>query len=228
MSTQEDSGEVQARLFKAIEGGKLEEVRELLEVDPSRASSHNSDGASALIWAAYYRHAAIAELLMGQGARPNVFEASVLNLSDQLQKRLRSDRTLVDSYSFDGWTPLHLAAHFGSLDAIRTLLANGASHQAVSHNSEGNQPLQAAAAGRQVDAVGLLLEVGAEVDAPSEVGFTALHSAAASGDVGLTRMLLQAGAKVDGKAKGGKTPVELAIEADHAEVIEMLEAAAAP
>ena len=41
-------------------------------------------------------------------------------------------------------------------------------------------------------------------------------------------MLLQAGAKVDGKAKGGKTPVELAIEADHAEVIEMLEAAAAP
>ncbi len=228
MSTQEDSGEVQARLFKAIEGGKLEEVRELLEVDPSRGSSHNSDGASALIWAAYYRHAAIAELLMGHGARPNVFEDSVLNLSEQLQKLLRSDRTLIDSYSFDGWTPLHLAAHFGSLDAIRTLLATGASHQAVSHNSEGNQPLQAAAAGRQVGAVGLLLEAGAEVDAPSEVGFIALHSAAASGDVRLTRMLLQAGAKVDGKAKGGKTPVELAVEADHAEVIEMLEAAAAP
>ncbi len=228
MSTQEDSGEVQARLFKAIEGGKLEEVRELLEVDPSRASSRNSDGASALIWAAYYRHAAIPELLMGHGARPNVFEASVLDLNNQLKDLLRSDRTLVDSYSFDGWTPLHLAAHFGNLVAIQTLLSNGASHRAVSHNSNGNQPLQAAAAGRQVDAVGLLLKAGADVEAPSEAGFTALHSAAASGDVRLTRMLLEAGAKVDRKAKGGKTPMELAVEADHAEVVEVLEAAAAP
>ena len=228
MATRKHSEEVRARLFKAIEGGDLEEIRDLFDVDPSLASSLNSEGAGPLIWAAYYQHTAIAEFLMGHGARPNVFEASALNLNDQLKELLRSDRTLADRYSFDGWTPLHLAAHFGSLDAIRTLLANGASHQAVSHNSEGNQPLQAAAAGRQVRAVGLLLEVGAEVDAPSEVGFTALHSAAASGDVGLTRMLLQAGAKVDGKAKGGKTPVELAIEADHAEVIEMLEAAAAP
>ena len=175
-----------------------------------------------MIWAAYHRHAAITDLLMGHGARPDVFEASALNLRDQLQELLRSDRTLVDSYSFDGWTPLHLAGHFGSLDAIRTLLSNGASHQAVSQNSNGNQPLQAAAAGRQVDAVGLLLDVGADVDAPSEEGFTALHSAAASGDVGLTRRLLEAGAAVDVKAQGGKTPVALAIEAGHADMVEML------
>ncbi len=225
LSRREKSEEGQARLFKAIEGGDHEEVRELLDVDPSLSSSLNSEGASAMIWAAYYRQAAIAEVLMDYGARPNVFEASALNLNDQLKELLRSDQTLVDGYSFDGWTPLHLAAHFGSLAAIRTLLSNGASHRAVSHNSNGNQPLQAAAAGRQVDAVGLLLEVGADVDAPSEVGFTALHSAAASGDVGLTRMLLEAGAKVDVKAQGGKTPLELSIEADHEEVADLLEAA---
>ena len=121
---------------------------------------------------------------------------------------------------------LHLAAHFGSLVAIQTLLSNGASHRAVSHNSDRNQPLQAAAAGRQVDAVGLLLKAGADVGAPSEGGFTALHSAAASGDVRLTRMLLEAGAKVDVKAEGGKTPMELAVEADHAEVVDVLEEAA--
>ncbi len=225
MTTREDSGEVQARLFKAIEGGDLEEVQGLLEVDPSLASSHNSEGASALVWAGYYRQAAIAELLVAHGARPDIFEASVLDLNDQLKELLRSNRTLVDSYSFDGWTPLHLAAHFGSLDAIRTLLSKGASHRALSHNSDGNQPLQAAAAGRQSDAVAILLEVGADVDAPGGGGFTALHSAAASGDVGLTRILLEAAAKVDVKAKGGKTPVELAIEADHTEVVDMLEAA---
>lgn len=225
MAAREDNEDVQARLFKAIEGGDLDEIQELLEIDPRLASARNPDGASALMWAAYYRQAAIAEVLMNQGLRPNVFEASALNLDDRLKDLLHADRALVDSYSFDGWTPLHLAAHFGSLDALRTLLSNGASHRAVSHNSNGNQPLQAAAAGRQDAAVALLLEVGADVDAPSEGGFTALHSAAASGDVGLTRRLLEAGARVDVEAQGGKTPMELAIESDHGEIVDLLEGA---
>jgi ankyrin repeat protein len=72
--------------------------------------------------------------------------------------------------------------------------------------------------------VALLLEVGADVDAPSEGGFTALHSTAASGDVDLTRRLLEAGARVDVEAQGGKTPMDLAIKADHAEIVDLLEA----
>lgn len=227
MATQGDRKEVQARLFKAIEGGDSGAVRELLEIDPSLASAHNSEGASALIWAAYYRQSAISDLLMGNGAQPNVFEASALNLNDRVRELLRSNRTLVDSYSFDGWTPLHLAAHFGSLDALRTLLAHGATHRAISQNSNGNQPLQAATAGRQAEAVAILLEVGADVDAPSEGGFTALHSAAVTGDARMTRMLLDAGATVDVETKGGKTPMEFAIEADHAEIVDLLEAAKA-
>ena len=225
MATSKNREVARARLFKAIEGGDVDEVRDLLEIDPDLTSARNSEGATPLIWAAYYRQVAIADLLMRQGARPDVFEASALDLNDRLRELLRSDRTLVDSYSFDGWTPLHLAAHFGSLDALRTLLSNGASHRALSHNSNGNQPLQAAAAGRQSDAVAILLEVGADVDAPSEGGFTALHSAAASGDTEITRMLLEAGATVHVRAEGGKTPMELAIEADHTEVVDLLELA---
>ncbi len=203
----------------------MDEVRELLEIDSDLISANNSEGASPLIWAAYYRQAAIADHLMRKGARPDVFEASALNLNDRLRELLRSDRTYVDGYSFDGWTPLHLAAHFGSLDALRTLLSSRASHRALSHNSNGNQPLQAAAAGRQGDAVALLLEAGADVDAPTEGGFTALHSAAASGDTEMTRMLLEAEATVDVRAQGGRTPMELAIEADHTEVVHLLELA---
>ncbi len=225
MATSKDGEVVRARLYEAIEEGDEAEVRELLESDPDLISAKNSEGASPLIWAAYYRQATIADHLMRQGARPDVFEASTLDLNDRLRELLRSDRTLVDSYSFDGWTPLHLAAHFGSLDALRTLLSNGASHRALSHNSNGNQPLQAAAAGRQGDAVAILLEVGADVDAPSEGGFTALHSAAAGGDTEMTRMLLEAGATVDVRAQGGKTPMDLATEADHAGVVDLLERA---
>lgn len=223
--TQKHRREVQARLFKAIEEGDVEAVVELFEIDPDLVSGSNSEGASPLIWAAYYRRGKIVDLLMEHGARPDIFEASALDLNDRVRDLLESDRTLVDRYSFDGWTPLHLAAHFGSVDVLRTLLATGASHQAVSRNSNGNQPLQAAAAGRQVEAVTLLLRVGADPDARSEGGFTALHSAAASGDVELTRTLLEAGATVDVRADGGKTPLELAIEANHTAIVDLLEAA---
>ncbi|MEE9593014.1 MAG: ankyrin repeat domain-containing protein, partial [Thermoplasmata archaeon] len=167
----------------------------------------------------------IGALLMRRGARPDIFEASALNLNSRARELVESDRLWVDRYSFDGWTPLHLGAHFGSVDVLRTLLANGANHRATSHNSNGNQPLQAAAAGRQIEAVTLLLEAGADPDADSESGFTALRTAAASGDVDMTRNLLESGATVDVMTEGGKTPMELAIEADHAAVVDILEAA---
>ncbi len=83
-------------------------------------------------------------------------------------------------YSFEGWTPLHFAAHFGQLDAMRILMSNGASHRAISKNSNANQPFQAAAAGRQTEALKLLLKAGAEADARSHGGFTALQIAAAN------------------------------------------------
>ncbi|MFQ6013227.1 MAG: ankyrin repeat domain-containing protein [Thermoplasmata archaeon] len=216
---------MRARLFKAIEGGEGEEVRNLLSVDADLALARNAEGASALIWAAYYRQPAICELLMHHGARPDIFEASALNLNDRVKELLHADPTLVAGYSFDGWTPLHLAAHFGSLEVLRTLLANGARHQAVSRNNNGNQPLQAAAAGRQAETVAILLQVGADVDAPSEGGFTALHVAAANGDMEMARMLLEAGATIEMRTMGGKTPLELATESNHEEVVAILEAA---
>lgn len=225
MPAPEHRREVEARLFKAIEQGDVQAVMELLEIDQDLVEAANSEGASPLIWAAYYRRREIGELLISRGVRPDIFEASALNLNSRARELLESDRTWVDRYSFDGWTPLHLAAHFGSVDVLRTLLANGASHRATSHNSNGNQPLQAAASGRQIETVTLLLEAGADPDAGSESGFTALHTAAASGDVDMTRNLLEAGATVDVMTEGGKTPMDLAIEADHAAIVDTLEAA---
>lgn len=228
MPEQADEGDVRSRLFKAIEAGSVETVRELLELDSRLATSRNAEGASALIWAAYYRQEAITELLLSKGLKPDIFEASTLGLTDRTKELLQADRSLVERYSFDGWTPLHLAAHFGRADVIRALLAQGADHRAIARNSNANPPLQAAAAGRQAEAVRLLLQAGAEVDAPSHSGFTALHSAAASGDVETVRILLKAGARADPLTDGGKTPLDYAIEADHAEIVDLLEAAGTP
>lgn len=224
METHEGNEVVRARLFKAIEAGDVDTVRELLELDTRLASAHNPEGASALIWATYYRQPVIGALFIEHGAKPDVFEASAIGLADRVKDLLASDRSLIEAYSYDGWTALHLAAHFGSLGVMRTLLANGADHRAVSRNSNGNQPLQAATAGRQREAVAMLLQVGAEVDARSEGGFTALHLAAANGDAEIVRALLDAGAHVDVEAKGGRTPMDFAVESDREEVVSLLEA----
>jgi len=43
-----------------------------------------------------------------------------------LTELLAEDPELVDAMSGDGFTPLHLAAFFGQADAVRLLLARGA------------------------------------------------------------------------------------------------------
>jgi uncharacterized protein len=214
------------KLFKAIEAGKVDEVRDLLETDPRLASARNKDGASALTWATYYRQKAICDLLLATTKlKIDIFEASAVGLKDRVQELVGADRAVVGRYSFDGWTPLHLAAHFGRLDVMRILLSNGADHRAVSRNSNRNQPLQAAAANRQAEAVELLLKAGADVDARSHGGFTALHIAAANGSPRMVEALLGAGAEAGAKTEGGKTPMDFAMDGDHSEVVAILERA---
>src|SRR3989442_1652945 len=69
------------KLFKAIESGRVDEVRELLETDPKLASARNKDGASALTWATYYRHKGISDLMLATGLKADIFEASPLRLN---------------------------------------------------------------------------------------------------------------------------------------------------
>src|SRR3989441_7348668 len=213
------------KLFKAIESGRVDEVRELLETDPKLASARNKDGASALTWATYYRHKGISDLMLATGLKADIFEASALGLKDRVQDLVKADRAGVGRYSFDGWTPLHLAAHFGRLEVMRILLSNGADHRAVSRNSNRNQPLQAAAANRQTEAVELLLKAGADVDARSHGDFTALHIAAANGVPRMGEGLLNAGADVGAKTEEGKMPMDFAVDGDHSEMVALLERA---
>lgn len=213
------------KLFKAIEAGHVDEVRDLIETDPKLASARNKDGASALTWATYYRQKAICDLLLATRIKADIFEASAVGLKDRVLDLVKSDRAAVGRYSFDGWTPLHLASHFGRLDVMRILLSNGADHRAVSRNSNRNQPLQAAAANRQTEAVELLLKAGADVDARSHGGFTALHIAAANGTPTMVESLLRAGAEAGAKTEGGKTPMDFAVDGDHSDVVALLERA---
>jgi uncharacterized protein len=143
---------------------------------------------------------------------------------DEVAAILSIDNRLTQAVDKDGWTPLHLAAHYGHVGVVETLLANNADLHARSQNSMRNQPLHAAVAGRAAEVCRTLLDAGAAVNATQAGGYTPLHAAAQNGQRELVGLLLARGADVDARTDEGATALSLAERAGQAEVAEMLRA----
>jgi ankyrin repeat protein len=124
----------------------------------------------------------------------DVFAAAALGDADQVAERLRADATGVTARTDDGFTALHLAAFFGTVEAVRVLLDAGADPCAVAGNAMMVTPLHSAVAHRDAHIVGALLEAGAPVNAKQAGGYTALHAAALHGRDDLVQLLLDHGA----------------------------------
>jgi RNA polymerase sigma factor (sigma-70 family) len=122
----------------------------------------------------------------------------------------------------NGWTPLHLAAHYGHLDVVRMLLDHGADIEAVSQNAIANTPLSAAAWGDHRDIVAALLDHGAQVDAPNAWGSTALRRAVDAGREELARLLLSRGADPLRADSAGLTPLAAAEQMGDASMAALL------
>jgi ankyrin repeat protein len=130
----------------------------------------------------------------------------------------------VNSYSGDGWTPLHLASAFATPAAVSALLAAHAPVHAVSRNPQQNQPLHAAVAlSKDAVIIGHLLEHGASPNAVQAGGFTPIFSAATANRRDLAKLLLAHGADPHVKSDGGKTAAEFALQRGHHEMAAWLE-----
>ena len=214
------------QLFAAIQSGDKEQLRTLLAADPSLAAARNQHGISALMLAVYMRRAQLAELIQAAKPELDIFEAAALGKSEQLAALLKKDRALVNAYSADGFTPLHLACFFGQEIAAHLLLENGAQPDAVANNCMKVMPLHSAAAAHSRAIVRDLLEHGAPPNAKQEAGWTALHSAAESGDQEMIELLLRHGADPAAQNDKGVTAGQLAKEKGHAEIARRLAAKA--
>ena len=97
------------------------------------------------------------------------------------------------------------AAAFGRIDRVRELLAADPANANV-RSSDGFTPLHLAIFGGSMDAVRLLVDAGADVEAMSEnaqVRVRPLGTAAFVGSVEAAGILLDAGADVNGQGEGG-------------------------
>ncbi|MBF8296406.1 MAG: Ankyrin, partial [Bacteroidetes bacterium] len=163
----------QQQLFAAIESGQTGTVRLLLSADSALVNARNASGLSAVLVATYNGKNDIAKLLIDEGARLDIFEASATGTQDRVEQLLQGDPGAVNSYSADGWTPLHLAAFFGRVNIVHLLLGRGAALNAVSHTDERVTPLHSALANPHNAALAqVLIDAGADISVTQLQGYT--------------------------------------------------------
>lgn len=204
-----------------------------------------TDGMTALIWAAYHDDTKLATRLIDAGADVkatnrygiSALYAACLNGNGDIVQQLLEAGTDPDTARDGGETALMTAARTGKLDAVHALIDARADVNAKEH--KGQTALMWAAADGHAAVVDALIEAGAEYQEPLRSGFTPLCFAARNGHMDVTKRLIEAGVDVNlamEEARGGRdkparntSPLMLAMENGHFELaVLLLEAGADP
>jgi ankyrin repeat protein len=229
------AGEAAASLAAAARSGDAAAVRAELAAGAD-ANAVDSDGSSALLWAAYQSSPELVAMLLEKGADPNL--ANVFGVTPLLQasrygdvatmRALLAGGAQVAQSVRDGETPLMAAARTGNTEAVGLLLEHG-SDPNVAEAVEGQTALMWAAAEGHIEVVDALLRAGADANAKARTseltkrsmrtdfpsgGFTALMWAARDGDEAMVRRLIESGADVKATNGDGATAMMLAIVND--------------
>jgi ankyrin repeat protein len=122
--------------------------------------------------------------------------------------------------------PLHLAAYFGEMDRVRSLLSGGAD---VNQKDVAQYtPLHCAVLGDNKEIVQLLIDRGADIEARKSGNETPLFCACAWGYLEIAKLLIGEGAEVSARAghRGEKwynlTPLHLAALMGHTNIVQYL------
>jgi len=122
-----------------------------------------------------------------------------------------------------GWTPAHLAAHYGRLEVLKLLLSLD---EELLHmtDSAGNSLLNLAAnKGNEEIVEYLLRETDADFNIKNKHGYTAFHSAAQANRLKVIKILCKYCPEcIDEQNKMGNTPLHLASERGYTGIIQLL------
>lgn len=204
-------------LYMAAQENHLEAVKFLLLSGASQSLT-TEDGFTALSVALQQSHDDIANVLLGHGTSsklklPQIHIATKKNDARAVSLLLRRNIDNVNVTSKSGFTPLHIAAHYGNLDIGRLLIEKGAAVNCQAKN--GICPLHVACKRGRSRMVSLLTENAADVNCPTKEGMTPIHVASANGGSKIIENLLEKGASVNTKTRSGFSALHLATWGDH-------------
>lgn len=212
-------------IFDLIDKNYDEEMEEILNKDVSILGIPNENGITPLLYALYLGKKKLAEKIYSKNFNFSIFESIGMQDLDKVKSCIEKNPNIINSYSLDGWTALHLAAFWGSREIVLLLLGNGAIIDLPSKSkaSFGNSALQAAIAMQQLEIVELLLLRGANpnfLQKPSNI--TPLHIAASRDNEKIISLLLEKGADKTQKTADGKLPIDIAREHGKEKSLDML------
>ena len=217
-----------AAFIDAIKAGEFERVKAMVSAEPTLIDARSGTGDSAILTAVYHRQQQIVNLLVARGAVLTMFEACAAGEIECVERLLEESASGamgapgINSYSSDGWTPLHLAAFFGHAKVAELLIARSADVNARSRNGNGNTPLHAALAGNHKFVAALFIGHGADVNAADAQGWRPLHLAAANNNLDAMEALIAQGSDVQAPNGEAKTALSLATEKNHREAAALL------
>lgn len=204
------AGEGVARAIRDRDTGQL---RALLDADPTRVHAADVRGNQPIHWAVMTRQMALIDLLLERGADINALRpdgARPINVTngdywyrgqrDVPADALREPTVLVGFLLARGAEyDISTAARLGDTRRVREILATNPelANRVPSYSTYySGLPLRNAAAGGHRETVRVLLEHGADPNAPESVGpfGIALYEAVARNDIEIARMLLEHGA----------------------------------
>ncbi|KAL0964710.1 hypothetical protein UPYG_G00327890 [Umbra pygmaea] len=218
-------------LYMAAQENHLDVVRYLLD-NGSTQSIATEDGFTPLAVALQQGHDQVVSLLLENdtkgkvrlpalhiAARKDDTKAAALLLQNDHNADVESKMT-VNRTTESGFTPLHIAAHYGNINVATLLLNRGAAVDFKARNDI--TPLHVASKRGNGNMVKLLLERGAKIDARTKDGLTPLHCGARSGHEQVVEMLLDRGAPILSKTKNGLSPLHMATQGDHLNCVQLL------
>ncbi|XP_042629819.1 ankyrin-3-like isoform X19 [Cyprinus carpio] len=218
-------------LYMAAQENHLDVVRFLLENNSSQSIA-TEDGFTPLAVALQQGHDQVVSLLLENdtkgkvrlpalhiAARKDDTKSAALLLQNDHNADVES-KMMVNRTTESGFTPLHIAAHYGNINVATLLLNRGAAVDFMARNDI--TPLHVAAKRGNGNMVKLLLDRGAKIDAKTKDGLTPLHCGARSGHEQVVEMLLDRGAPILSKTKNGLSPLHMATQGDHLNCVQLL------
>ncbi len=216
---------LKGELLAAVRAKDAASVKALLEQDPKLIRAWSEGGDTPVLLSVYYGAQDVTRLLLEHNANLSYFEAAAVGELPRLRQLRAAQPDLLNAYSHDGWTALHLAAFFGHREVADYLLNQGADPNLRSKNRMGNLPLHSALAGRRYDIAHLLIGRNTLVTTADAAGWTPLHHAAYTGHEPIVEALLARGASARAQNEKGQTPAQIAEEQGNGGLAERLRSA---
>nr|XP_040037969.1 ankyrin-2b isoform X6 [Gasterosteus aculeatus aculeatus] len=221
-------------LYMAAQENHMDVVRHLLE-NGGNQSTATEDGFTPLAIALQQGHNQVVSVLLENdtkgkvrlpalhiAARKDDTKSAALLLQNDhnadVQSKMMVNRTTENGKS--GFTPLHIAAHYGNVNVATLLLNRGAAVDFTARN--GITPVHVASKRGNTNMVALLLDRGSQIDGKTRDGLTPLHCAARSGHDRAVELLLERGAPLLARTKNGLSPLHMAAQGDHVECVKHL------